>query len=60
MPVFERRDERGAFFQWGDSGKKYYFDPLSLASAARARARAHRQGQAVRARQRVAGEPYRG
>jgi hypothetical protein len=39
MPVFERRDERGAYFQWGDAGKKYYFDPLSLASAARARAR---------------------
>ena len=60
MPVYERRDARGPYFQWGDTGRKYYFDPGNLASAARARRRAHRQGQAVRARQRTAGEPYNG
>ena len=58
MPVFQRRDSRGTFFQWGDDGKKYYFDPNSLASAARARRKARKQGQAVRARQRASGRPY--
>ena len=58
MPVFQRKDTRGHFFQWGDSGKRYYFDPDSLTSAAKARAKARKQGQAVRARQRTAGKPY--
>ena len=58
MPVFQRRDARGFFFQWGDTGAKYYFDPDDLVSSARARRKAHKQGQAVRARQRAAGEPY--
>jgi len=56
MPVFQRVDERGHYFQWGDTGKKYYFDPSSLVSSARARQKAHKQGRAVRARQGAAGE----
>jgi len=56
MPVFQRVDTRGYYFQWGDTGKKYYFDPSNLVSAARARQKAHAQGRAVRARQGAAGE----
>jgi hypothetical protein len=59
MPVFQRVDARGYYFQWGDTGKKYYFDPSSLVSSARARQKAHKQGRAVRARQGAAGEPKR-
>ena len=60
MPVHQRRDSRGHYMQWGDTGKRYYFDPDNLRSAARAREKARKQGQAVRARQRAAGTPYGG
>lgn len=55
MPVRRGKDTRGHYFQWGE-GKKYYFDPDNLRSAARARNRASKQGQAVRARQKIEGK----
>ena len=58
MLVFQRRAALSFFFQWGEAAAKYDFDPDDLVSSARARRKAHKQGQAVRARQRAAGEPY--
>lgn len=27
MPIFERSDKDGPYFQYGETGKKYYFTP---------------------------------
>jgi hypothetical protein len=50
MPVHEGRDDQGRFFQWGDSGKRYYFDESDEDSRAEAQASARRQERAARAR----------
>ena len=50
MPVHEGHDEVGHFFQWGDRGKKYYFETHDDASRDAAEQAARRQERAARAR----------
>jgi hypothetical protein len=49
MPVRRRKDAKGAYYQWGDSGKKYRYTPGDKDSRARAKRGATRQGQAAHA-----------
>lgn len=49
MPIHKGKDTKGHFWQWGQSGKKYYFDPKSKESQARAKAQATAQGVAIHA-----------
>ncbi len=51
MPVQEGKDDQGYYFQWGDSGKKYYYKKNSKRSKEIARAKAARQGRAIKASQ---------
>ena len=51
MPVHQRKDKSGPYFQWGDHGKKYYYDPKSDRSKENARQRAAKQGRAIKASQ---------
>jgi hypothetical protein len=41
--------KKGYYFQWGNSGKKYFYNPESPISKGIAKAKADRQGRAVRA-----------
>lgn len=50
MPVKESRDELGAFYQWGDAGKRYYFVDGDEPSRESALESARRQERAARAR----------
>lgn len=58
MPIQHRKDKNGPYFRWvgkatqppatwGDLGKKYYYDPKSLASGMIAKNKALIQGQAI-------------
>ncbi len=49
MPVRNRRDHNGPYFQWGNHGKKYYYNPLSTRSVNIAAGKALRQGRAAHA-----------
>ena len=51
MPVRQGNDANGAYFQWGEHGKKYYYDPKSERSKETARKKAARQGRAIKASQ---------
>ena len=47
MPVHYGKDAQGAFAQWGESGKKYYYVESSVTSKAQAEVRAQRQAAAI-------------
>ncbi len=49
MPVRGGKDAKGYYYQWGTSGKKYYYTPNDKTSRARARKKAGKQGQAAHA-----------
>lgn len=49
MPVHRGKDSKGAYYQWGDSGKKYRYETGDKSSRKRARSKAEKQGQAARA-----------
>ena len=49
MPVRNRRDHSGPYFQWGNHGKKYYYNPLSSRSLKIAAGKAMRQCRAAHA-----------
>src|SRR5690606_27089015 len=49
MPVHRGKDSKGAYYQWGDSGKKYRYETGDKSSRERARSKAEKQGQAARA-----------
>ena len=49
MPVRSGEDSTGPFYQWGESGRRYYYRKGSETSEKMARARAAAQGRAVRA-----------
>lgn len=49
MPVHRGRDGEGPYYQWGDSGKRYRYEPGDKESRDKARERAEKQGRAVRA-----------
>jgi len=47
MPTHCGRDTNGPYYQWGDSGKKYYYISGDKKSRAAAKTRADRQGIAI-------------
>lgn len=51
MPVHEGHDENGAYYVYGEHGKRYYFDPDDLESQNEAHQRAVQQGRAIHASQ---------
>jgi hypothetical protein len=50
MPVSRGKDSNGPYYQWGDSGKRYYYTSGDKQSRERAKQRAQRQARAARAR----------
>lgn len=49
MPVHRSKDSKGPYYQWGDSGKKYYYESGNQESRENAKNKAKRQGRAARA-----------
>jgi hypothetical protein len=49
MPVQRGKDSDGAYYQWGDSGKKYHYEAGNDSSRERAKDKAEKQGRAARA-----------
>ena len=47
MPIHTGQDKNGKFYQWGKTGKKYYFKPGDEASRKRARGKAEAQQTAI-------------
>lgn len=45
MPTHKGHDSNGSYYQWGDSGKKYYYKNSDGAS--RAKSKADAQGRAA-------------
>jgi hypothetical protein len=51
MPTRQKQDSKGSYYQWGDHGKKYYYDNTSERSRQTAQKKANKQGQAIKASQ---------
>lgn len=49
MPVHRRKDSKGPYYQWGDSGKKYHYTAGDEKSRDAAKEKAKKQGRAARA-----------
>ena len=49
MPVQRGKDKDGAYYQWGESGKKYRYETGDEKSREAAKKKAAKQGQAVKA-----------
>ena len=49
MPVKRGKDGKGPYYQWGDSGKKYHYEPGIEDSREKAKDKATKQGRAARA-----------
>lgn len=47
MPVKQKSDSKGPYYQWGDSGAKYHYTSGSAKSREAAKAKAGKQGQAA-------------
>lgn len=47
MPVHRGKDKEGCFYQWGNSGKKYYYICNNSKSRDQAKKKAERQGRAI-------------
>jgi len=47
MPIYQRKDKDGNFFQYGNSGKKYYFEPFDHQSKVSAYFKSYRQSKAI-------------
>jgi len=47
MPIHQGRDTNGSYFQWGEHGKKYYFDPNDQKSKQDAKQKAVKQAIAI-------------
>jgi len=47
MPVHCGRDKNGPYYQWGDSGKKYYYTSGNKQSRDAAKEKSHKQGVAI-------------
>ena len=47
MPVHQGSDSRGPYYQWGDSGKKYYYTKGDPSSSEDAKQKANRQARAI-------------
>jgi hypothetical protein len=49
MPVRRGKDKDGAYYQWGESGKKYRYQTGNDSSREAAKTKAEKQGKAVKA-----------
>ena len=49
MPVNRNKDGNGPYYQWGESGKKYHYEPGNKQSREQAKKKAQKQGRAARA-----------
>lgn len=49
MPIYLKKSNKGHYFQYGKSGKKYYFKINSIKSANLAYSKALRQTKAIHA-----------
>jgi hypothetical protein len=49
MPVEKHHTSEGWYYQWGEHGKKYFFDPDDPRAEAQAKESAGRQGRAAHA-----------
>ena len=49
MPVNRIKTPAGPAMQWGETGKKYAYDPVNPESRERAIEKAEKQGRAIRA-----------
>jgi len=49
MPVHRRKDSKGPYYQWGDSGKKYHYESGNNQPRQRAKEKAKKQGRAAHA-----------
>lgn len=47
MPIHAGKDLKGAFYQWGTTGKKYYFNPENRRSKVNAKNKAEAQQTAI-------------
>ena len=47
MPIHSGENSKGYYFQWGNHGAKYYFDPNSNSSIKKAHAKSMRQAKAI-------------
>jgi hypothetical protein len=47
MPVEKHHTSEGWYYQWGEHGKKYFFDPDDSQSETLAKKNAGRQGRAA-------------
>lgn len=47
MPIHSGKDSEGSFYQWGETGKKYYFNPEDKESKSRAKNKAEAQQTAI-------------
>ena len=47
MPIHTGQDKEGQFYQWGKTGKKYYYDPKDKRSKQRALNKAKKQQTAI-------------
>lgn len=47
MPIHSGQDKDGQFYQWGKTGKKYYYDPNDKSSKQRALNKAKKQQTAI-------------
>ena len=47
MPIRDSVDEKGSYFQWGEHGKKYYYESKNPKSKQTARKKAWKQSRAI-------------
>jgi hypothetical protein len=47
MPITRKTDKKGSFYQFGDTGKRYYYKTKDDKSRNSAKKRAMKQGQAI-------------
>ena len=47
MPIHRGKDSKGTYYQWGDSGKKYYYTTGDSKSRKKAREKAEEQAKAI-------------
>lgn len=47
MPIHQSKDSKGSFYQWGKSGKKYYYTPGNQKDREIAKTKAQKQMKAI-------------
>ena len=47
MPIYDRKNSKGRYFQWNYCGKKYYYNPKNIRSKYLAKVNARKQAHKV-------------